>query len=118
MLNVERRNLGTVSLLNLDGNVVIGETGPLHDIVQTLPPASSVVMDLSRVRMVDAHGLGVLLQLREQSQARGMQLELTNISNQLRELFRITRLDSVFQIRSGAEFFARRPTARQTLVAA
>ena len=117
MLNVERRNLGTVSLLNLDGNVVIGETGPLHEIVQTLPAASSVVMDLSRVRMVDAHGLGVLLQLREQSQARGMQLELTNVSNQLRELFRITRLDSVFQIRSGVEFFPL-PARRLALVAA
>jgi anti-anti-sigma factor len=118
MLNVERRNLGTVSLLNLDGNVVIGETGPLHDLVQTLPPASSVVMDLSRVRMVDAHGLGVLLQLREQSQARGMQLELTNISNQLRELFRITRLDSVFQIRSGVGYLPLPARQRLTLVAA
>ncbi len=118
MLNVERRNLGTVSLLNLDGNVVIGETGPLHDIVQSLPSTTSVIMDLSRVRMVDAHGLGVLLQLREQSQARGMQLELTNVSDQLRELFRITRLDSVFRIHSGVEFFPLPARRRLSLVAA
>jgi len=118
MLNVERRNLGTVSLLNLDGNVVIGETSALHDIVQNLPSTTSLMLDLSRVRMVDAHGLGVLLQLREQSEARGMHLELTNVSNQLREVFRITHLDSVFPIRSAVDYFPVPAMARQTLVAA
>jgi len=118
MLNIERRNLGPVSLLNLEGNVVIGETGALHDIVQSLPPTSSVVLDLSRVRLVDAHGLGVLLQVREQSRARGMELQFTNVSNQLREVFRITRLDAVFQIRSGVEFFSLPARQRRTLVAA
>ena len=60
MLNVERKNLGTVSLLNLDGNVVIGETDTLRDVVETLPSNSSVVLDLSHVSLVDAHGLGFL----------------------------------------------------------
>ena len=103
MLNVQRKNLGTVSLLNLDGNVVIGETEKLRDVFQTLPASSSVILDLSHVRLLDEHGLGVLLHLREQAQGRDMQLELANIGDHLRELFRITRLDSVFQISSGAK---------------
>jgi anti-anti-sigma factor len=100
MLNVQRKNLGNVSLLNLDGNVLIGETDSLREIIQTLPSTSSVILDFSRVSLVDAHGLGVLLQLREQAQTRGMKLELMNVGNHLRELFRMTHLDSVFQIRS------------------
>jgi anti-anti-sigma factor len=118
MLNVQRKNLGTVSLLNLDGNVVIGETETLRDVFQTLPPSSSVILDLSHVTLLDAHGLGVLLHLREQAQARDMQLELANIGAHLREIFRITRLDSVFQISTGVEYLPVRATLRRIPVAA
>jgi len=118
MLNVQRRNLGNVSLLNLDGNVLIGETDSLRDVLQTPPSTTAVVLDLSRVALVDAHGLGVLLRLREQAQAQGIQFELMNVGTHLRELFRITRLDSVFQIRSGVQYFPLRAMARRSLVAA
>ena len=115
MLNVQRKNLGNVSLLNLDGNVLIGETDGLREIVQTMPSTSAVILDFSRVGLVDAHGLGVLLQLREQAQSKGMKLEFVNVRSQLRELFRMTRLDSVFQIRSGFQMF---PQSVMTRVAA
>lgn len=118
MLNVQRKNLGTVSLLNLEGQLVVGETEVLHDVIQTLPPASSVIVDLSQVTHVDAHGLGMMLQLREQAQARGMRFELTNIRQPLRELLRITRLDSVFQSACGAGFFPAHATAQRTQLAA
>lgn len=118
MLNVQSRNLGNVSLLNLDGNVLIGETESLREIMQTLPPASGVILDLSHVTLVDAHGLGMLLQMREQAQARGMQLELVNVGNHLREVFRMTHLDSVFPIRSGVDFFPQAAPACRTRVAA
>jgi len=118
MLNVQSKNIGNVSLLNLDGNVVVGETDNLRDVVQALPSADSVVLDLSRVSLVDAHGLGMLLQLREQAQARDMRFELMNVSNQLRELFRITRLDTVFQIRPAYGFFLLPAPARRPRVAA
>jgi anti-anti-sigma factor len=86
MLNVNPQNLGIVSLLKLDGNILIGETDSLRDVVPTMPSSGSVILDLSRVTMVDAHGLGVLLQLREQATARDMKFELMNISPQLREI--------------------------------
>jgi anti-anti-sigma factor len=116
MLNVQRKNLGNVSLLNLNGNVLIGETDSLREIMQTLPSATAVILDFSRVALVDAHGLGVLLQVREQAQTRGMHLELTNVGTHLRELFRMTRLDSVLQIRS--RVFPLPIMARGTRVAA
>src|SRR4029453_8624664 len=71
-------------------------------------------LDLQSVNIIDAHGLGVLLELRERSLARGMCFELMNVSKPLREILRITRLNTVFQINPGIEFFpwalfARRP---------
>jgi anti-sigma B factor antagonist len=105
MLNVEQKNLGTISLLNLEGQFVIGETDGLRETMQALPPSSSVVLDLSHVKTIDAHGLGVMLQLREQAEATGASFELMNVSESLRELFRITRLDAVFQFHNGVEPF-------------
>ena len=118
MLNVQRKNLGTVSLLNLEGRVVVGETDALRDAIQTLPATSSVLVDLSGVTLVDAHGLGVMLQLREQAQARGMRFQLMNISQRVRELLRITRLDFVFQINPGVGYFPAHATALRTAIAA
>jgi anti-anti-sigma factor len=116
MLNVEHKNLGTVSLLNLAGQVVIGETGGLLETMQTLPASSTVILDLSHVTLVDAHGLGVMLQLREYAEAAGANFELMNASDSLRELFRITRLDSVFHFHTGVEYLPL--TAQRSRIAA
>lgn len=118
MLNVERKNLGNVSLLNLDGNVLIGETDSLREIMQNLPSTSAVILDLTHVSLVDAHGLGVLLQLREQAQAKGMQMELVNVGKHLREVLRMTHLDSVFPVRSSVDFFRLEAWACRNRVAA
>jgi anti-sigma B factor antagonist len=96
MLNLQTRNLGTVAVLKLQGQMIIGETETLRDVVQSLPQTSSVILDLSRVSIVDAHGLGVMLQLREQTHAKGACFQLVNIGRQLREIMQLTRLDSVF----------------------
>jgi anti-anti-sigma factor len=89
-----------MAFLSLQGEIVIGQTETLRDAVQSLPRMSSVILDLSRCTLLDAHGLGVLLQLREQSQATGVSFQLVNVSRPLREVLRITRLDTVFQASS------------------
>ena len=106
MLNVTAKNMGRIAVLNLEGQVMIGKTEKLRDTVQSLPQTSSVILDLSRVTLIDAHGLGVMLQLREKSHAKGGSFQLVNVSKPLREILRITRLDAVFQISSGVERLA------------
>lgn len=115
MLNIETKKLGTVALLNLQGKLVIGNTETLRQAVQSLSQVNSVRLDFSRVSLIDAHGLGVLLQLREQTLAKGARLQLTNVSAGLRDILRLTRLDTVFQISSGVEVAA---TAHATQLAA
>ena len=100
MLNVQIKNLGRVAILNLQGEIVIGQTETLRDAVESVPRMSSVIVDLSGVRLMDAHGLGLMLQLREQSHAKGGGFQLVNANRTLREILRITRLDGVFQVSS------------------
>ena len=118
MLKVHARNLGTVTVLCLQGQIVIGDTETLRNSVQSLSETSAVILDLARVTTVDAHGLGVMLELREQTLQRAIRFELMNVSNRLSWVLEITRLDSVFQITSGIEFFPPVTRDSQTRVAA
>ena len=106
MLNIETKKLGTVAVLGLQGKIVIGQTETLRGAVQSLTQVNSIKLDLSRVSLIDAHGLGVLLQLREQTLAKGARFQLTNAGAALRDIMRLTRLDTVFQISSGVDVAA------------
>lgn len=100
MLNVQTKNLGRMTILSVQGQIVIGQTETLRDAVESLPRMSSVILDLSQATLMDAHGLGVMLQLRQESHAKGGGFQLVNVSRTLREILQITRLDSVFQTSS------------------
>jgi len=105
MLKLHTKNWAAAAVLCLEGQIVNGETEILHNVVDSLPIRSSLILDLSGVSIVDAHGLGVMLKLREQALARGMCFELMNVSQPLRMVLEITRLDSVFPITPALEFY-------------
>jgi anti-anti-sigma factor len=105
MLKIQSKKLDTVAVLSLQGQLVNGETELLRDAVGSLASVSALKLDLARVTMVDAGGLGVMLALREQAEANGVRFELMNLTEQIGKVFEITRLDSVFRITSGVEFF-------------
>jgi len=109
MLKVHARNLGNVAFLCMQGQIVTGETETLRKAVHLQSEAqsdvSTVVLDLTRVSMVDAGGLGAMLELREQVQSKGIGFKLMNVSKLVGKVLEITRLDSVFEVTSGVEFF-------------
>ena len=109
MLRVHARNLGNVAFLCIQGQIVTGETETLRNAVHSQsdaqPDVSTVVLDLARVSTVDAGGLSVMLQLREQVQSKGIGFKLMNVSKLVGRVLEITRLDSVFEVTSGVEFF-------------
>jgi anti-anti-sigma factor len=105
MLKVHAKNLGTVAVLCLQGRIVNGETEILRNAVHSLSEVSAVIIDLARVTTVDAGGLGVMLELREQVQLKGIGFKLMNVSKAVGRVLEVTRLDSVFEVTSGVEFF-------------
>jgi anti-anti-sigma factor len=104
MLKVHAKKLGTVAVLSLQGQIVNGETEILREAVQSLAEVSAVKLDLARVTTVDAGGLGMMLAIREQVQARGIHFELMNVNKQVSRVLAIARLDTVFRITSQVEF--------------
>jgi anti-anti-sigma factor len=99
MLQVSAEKLGRVAVLHFEGHIVNGDAIKiLRDAVLGQAEACVVVLDLAKVDLVDAGGLGVLMELREWTQARGIELRLTNVKRLVQQVLAITRLDSVLKI--------------------
>ena len=105
MLKVHARKLGNVAFLCMQGQIVNGETEALRHAVHSQSDVSTVVLDLALVSFVDAGGLGVMLELRTLVQSKGIGFKLMNVSKVVGRVLEITRLDSVFEVTSGVEFF-------------
>ena len=105
MLKVHPRNSGTAAIFYLEGQIVNGEAEVLKHAVAFQPNVSGVILDLAGVSIVDAGGLGAMLELREQAKSQGIRFELMNLNKWVRQVLEISRLDSVFEVKSEVECF-------------
>lgn len=93
MLTVAIEDRGDGATLRCAGRIVHGqETAILCAAVRQRE--RDLVLDLSEVVAIDAAGIGLLVSL----QAAGIYLKLANPTKQVREVLRVTRLESVFEI--------------------
>ena len=106
MLRVITTKSGKVAVVCLQGRVVIGETNTLRQTVQSVNDVDAVILEMGRVSTIDASGLGLLLELRAQLQAKGIELQLRNVTELVSRVLEITRLNSVFAVTSEAQALA------------
>jgi anti-sigma B factor antagonist len=104
MLRVHTRVLGKTAVLRVEGRIVNGETVALRSAIESQAFVDLIILDLARVNTIDAHGLGVMLELREQTQSKGIAFKLMNVTKPVDQLLEITRLNTVFEVISRAEF--------------
>jgi anti-anti-sigma factor len=93
MLNVTVEDLNDIVVLRCTGRIVRGEETALL-CAASQQHGRTVVIDLGRVDAIDAAGIGLLVSL----QAAGIYLRLMNPNQNVREMLRLTRLDSIFEI--------------------
>ena len=99
MLKVRVENLGQIAILHFREYIVIGsEIEVLRKSVSSQTDAGAVVLDLKRVSRIDARGLGLLLELREQLQSRSIDFHLMDVSSLVEQILKMTCLDAVFEI--------------------
>jgi anti-anti-sigma factor len=93
MLTVTIGPMGDAVTLHCAGRIVRGqETAILCAAVSQ--PARHLVLDLAGVDAIDAAGIGLLVSL----QAAGIYLKLVNPTRQVREVLKVTKLETVFEI--------------------
>jgi anti-anti-sigma factor len=101
MLEVEAERLGVVTILHFRGRIVKGmAVTTLRDAVCAQIHAETVVLNLAHVDLIDAGGVGVLLELRQWTQLNGIEFKLMNVNAHVQYVLEITCLDSVFEITS------------------
>jgi len=100
-LRIEAEESGNEVVLHCKGHIVNGaESASLRAVVLSRARANKVAIELSGVDVIDAHGLGALLELREWAHAHGKGFTIVNPTALIQRVFAITRLDSVFDISS------------------
>ncbi len=93
MLTINVESISEVVVVRCSGRIVCGhETSLLCSAMQQ--ESRNVVLDLAEVDAIDAAGVGALLSL----QAAGVYLKLLNPSRPVREMLKVTRLNSIFEI--------------------
>jgi anti-anti-sigma factor len=97
-LNLETARTPDETTVRCSGKITSSTSEQLQATVRSLiPETKCIVLDLTDVSYMDSSGLGALvgLYLSAKRQQRG--LKLINLNQRLRELFRITKLASVFE---------------------
>jgi anti-sigma B factor antagonist len=105
-MELTTREDGRVTILSLQGDLVIGEPEAMFKKTVTgLLEQGQVylLVDLSQVGFLDSSGLGALVRAMTNSQKEGGQTKLLNAGPQVRRLLEMTKLDSVFEIHDDLE---------------
>ena len=67
------------------------------------PNTCTFLVDFSQTGYIDSSGLGVLVSLSKKIREAGGALRLANLNDDLKTLFELTKLDTLFQIASNRD---------------
>ena len=87
-----------VTLIEVGGQLIVGNRQLLKEQVldQLERGDRKFIVDFSKTDYVDSSGLGVLVTLSKKIREQGGQLSLVGLSEDLRTLFELTKLDTLF----------------------
>jgi len=91
---------GEVVVVDVDGQLIVGNRNELKQkVLDELEKGErKVLIDFARTGYIDSSGLGVLVSLSKRIRELGGDLRLANLNDDLKTLFELTKLDSLFQI--------------------
>lgn len=95
---VER--VGEVLVVDIDGQLIVGNRQEFKQRVleEVERGERRFLVDFSRAGYVDSSGLGVLVSLSKKVREQGGELRLSGLNEDLRTLFELTKLDTLFRI--------------------
>jgi len=93
MFDIKHRGDGHVALI---GRFDAAQTNVARDFLSAM--GDSLVVDFAELDYISSAGLGVLLGIQKRLVDSGKSLKLINMSKHIREIFRITGFDRIFEI--------------------
>lgn len=96
-------------LLRLSGEVDLSWSQEVRAaVLAALQQAPTVGVDLSAVSYIDSSGIAALVEGLQGARARGGRFALVAVSDQVKAVLELARLDRVFELVPGCEALARR----------
>ncbi|HEY2854661.1 MAG TPA: STAS domain-containing protein [Gemmatimonadaceae bacterium] len=99
-MSVRSTRQGDTTLIQVEGQLVAGNRQQLREAVTSEIDRGvrNFVIDFSDTGYVDSAGLGALVSLSKKVREADGSLRLTNLNDDLRTLFELTRLDTLFAL--------------------
>jgi len=97
---IATRTLGAITILDLHGPLAVGQNDvELRQAIRLAfeTGARTLILNMQQVTGIDSSGVAALASGHMTAANRGGQLKLSNLTRKLRDVFAITRLDTVFE---------------------
>src|SRR5687768_411919 len=100
MMSFDVKKHGDVTVIDVEGQLIVGNRQELKQkVLEELDKgARKFLIDFSNTGYIDSSGLGVLVSLSKKIREQGGELRLANLNEDLRTLFELTKLDTLFNI--------------------
>jgi anti-sigma B factor antagonist len=100
-VSITERQVGDVSILDIEGNIITGESAQtVRGLIRRLLAEGrrKILLNLAQVRWVDSEGLGELVSALVAVTRESGQITLLKVRGNIREVLEITGLDAIFAI--------------------
>ena len=96
---------GDVTLVEVEGQLIVGNRQELKGLVQDGLDRGErkFVIDCTQTGYIDSSGLGALVSLSKKVREQGGELRIAGLNDDLRALFELTKLDTLFHISATAD---------------
>lgn len=99
------KKVDDVLVVDVEGQLIVGNRQELKQkVLEELENGErKFVVDFEETGYIDSSGLGVLVSLSKKIREQGGELRLANLNEDLRTLFELTKLDTLFKIADSRE---------------
>ena len=96
----DAKSANGVMIVRVDGQLVVGNRNELKEHLQRLLEKGErrFLIDFAQTGYIDSSGLGALVALARKVREEGGDLRLSGLNEDLRSLFELTKLDTLFAI--------------------
>jgi anti-sigma B factor antagonist len=101
MLNIQERQNGNVTILDLEGDVIMGGgAAKLRETISELLEAekTDVLLNFEKVRYIDSSGTGEILSVSQSFDEVGGTLRLTNLSPKVEQVFALSSILPILDV--------------------
>lgn len=93
-------HIGNAVIVSLPGDDLDSNNSPefKRDITTLIESKNKVVLDMRSIRFIDSSGCGALLTCVRKLKAKDGDLKLFGLSEQVRSLFKLIRLDQIIEV--------------------